>query len=89
MLRFWQDIKELIFPSYYLLHRINVRLHGTLSLKACQGPDQVQNLDRLGLFQVNSAIKSRLAVQYSSSGGASLPDCVDKNSKTNDGGKAW
>jgi len=58
-------------------------------LKACQDPEQVQNLDRLGLIQVNSAIKSRLTVQYSSPGGASLPDCVGKNSKTNDGGKAW
>ena len=48
----------------------------------------VQNLDKLGLSQVHSPTEIRSATQYSSSGGASLPDCVGhQNSKTIDGGK--
>ena len=43
-------------------------------------------LDKLSLSQVHSAIESRSAAYYSSSGGASLPDCVGKNSKMSDGG---
>jgi hypothetical protein len=44
-------------------------------------------LDKLSLSQVHSTIESRSAVQYSSFGGASLPDCVGQNSKVSDGGK--
>ena len=68
-------------------YTITPKLYDTLFVKACQGSERVQNLDKLGLSQVHSPIENRLAVQYSSSGGASLPDCVGQNSKTSDGGK--
>jgi hypothetical protein len=48
---------------------------------------RAQVVDKFGLSQLHSTIESRSAVQYSSSGSASLPDCADQNFRTSDGGK--